>query len=112
AGLSFSKTLSTAMDELVRVTATLGGRGAAGDVLGMLGHSADFMELASTVVIGWAWLELAVRAGGRADDFSSGLVQAAKYWLLTEVPRTTHLAHLCESNESSFIELKDTQLDG
>lgn len=112
AGLSFAKTLSTAMDELVRVTPVLGGRGAAGDVLGMLGHSADFMELASTVVIGWAWLELAVRAAGKADDFSSGLVQAAKYWLLTEVPRTTHLAHLCETNESSFIELKDTQLDG
>lgn len=112
AGLSFAKTLSTAMDELVRVTATLGGRGASGDVLGMLGHSADFMELASTVVVGWAWLELAVRAAGKADDFSTGLVQAAKYWLLTEVPRTTHLAHLCEINESSYLEVKDSQLDG
>ncbi|MER2562324.1 MAG: acyl-CoA dehydrogenase [Myxococcaceae bacterium] len=112
AGLSFAKTLSTAMNELVRVTATLGGRGASGDVLGMLGHSADFMELASTVVVGWAWLELAVRAAGKADDFSTGLVQAAKYWLLTEVPRTTHLAHLCEINESSYLEVKDSQLDG
>ena len=111
-GLSFAKTLSTAMDELVRVTATLGGRGASGDVLGMLGHSADFMELASTVVVGWAWLELAVRAAGKADDFSTGLLQAAKYWLLTEVPRTTHLAHLCEINESSYLEVKDSQLDG
>lgn len=112
AGLSFAKTLSTAMDELVRVTGTLGGRGASGDVLGMLGHSADFMELASTVVVGWAWLELAVRAAGKTDDFSTGLVQAAKYWLLTEVPRTTHLAHLCEINESSYLEVKDSQLDG
>jgi alkylation response protein AidB-like acyl-CoA dehydrogenase len=109
-GMTFGAPLAAGMDDLIRVTGTLATRGASGDVAGMLGHSADFLELASVVAIGWAWLELAASAAGRTDDFSLGLVQAAKYWLSNELPRTAHLALLCESNESSYLEVKDAWL--
>jgi len=109
-GVTFGAPLAAGMDELLRVTGTLGAKGASGDVVGMLGHSADFLELASLVAVGWAWMELAARAAGKTDDFSRGLVQTAKYWLSTELPRTAHLASLCESNESSYLELQDAWL--
>ncbi len=109
-GVGFGAPLAAGMDDLLRVTGTLGAKGASGDVVGMLGHSADFLELASIVAIGWAWMELAARAAGKADDFSQGILQAAKYWLSTELPRTAHLSSLCESNESSYLELKDAWL--
>jgi butyryl-CoA dehydrogenase len=111
-GVAFGDELTRALEHLVRVTTVLGGRGATGDVLGMLGHSADFLELASVVAVGWAWLEVATHAHGRSDDFSKGLTQAAAYWHVTELPRAAHLAALCESAETSFTALEDTWLDG
>ncbi|MCA2981356.1 MAG: acyl-CoA dehydrogenase, partial [Myxococcaceae bacterium] len=112
AGLDFARPLAHAMDALLRVTSTLGARGAAGDLMGMLGHSADYLELASTVVVGWAWVLLATRAARHRDDFSAGLTQAARYWLHTEVPRASHLAHLCEHHEASYLEVTAAQLEG
>jgi butyryl-CoA dehydrogenase len=109
---TFVAPLEQGLEHLLRVTATLGGRGAGGDVMGMLAHSADYLELASTVVVGWAWALMATRAHGRDDDFTRGLTQAARYWLATELPRTAHLAHLCESNEPSYLDVRDAWLDG
>src|SRR5262245_44426292 len=38
------------------LTAALGARGLAGDVAGMMLHSADYLELCSIWVIGWQWI--------------------------------------------------------
>jgi butyryl-CoA dehydrogenase len=97
--------LRPALDQLLSLTATLGGRGAGGDVEGMLGHSADFLELASIIVIGWMWARLAASTKGRDDDFAKGLRAAASYWLTTELPRVPALAKLCESGERSYLDL-------
>ncbi|MDX2011163.1 MAG: acyl-CoA dehydrogenase [Myxococcaceae bacterium] len=105
-GLSWALPLSAAMVALAETTATLGARGASGDVVGMLAHSADFMELAQCVVLGWVHLSMATRVAQRRDDFAQGLLHSARYWLATEVPRATHLAHLCTSAEDSFITVR------
>jgi butyryl-CoA dehydrogenase len=104
AGLSVAP-LRAAVDQLTALTASLGARGMSGDLVGMLGHSADFMELASITVIGWMWCKLAASAG--PDDFGKGIKAAARYWLATEVPRVPHLASLCESAEPSYLELDE-----
>jgi butyryl-CoA dehydrogenase len=101
-------TMRKGLERLLSVTVALGARGAGGDVAGMLAHSADYMELASAVVIGWMWTKLAARAP--TDDFTRGLRAAAQYWLATEVPRVHHLADLCEQNERSFVDLQDAWL--
>lgn len=102
--------LRGAADRMVEVTAALGARGASGDVEGMLGHSSDFLEAMSAVVIGWVWLKLANGVASRDDDFAKGLKAAAQYWLRTEVSRVPALATLCESAERSYLELKDSWL--
>ncbi|MDC3959579.1 acyl-CoA dehydrogenase [Polyangium jinanense] len=91
-----------------QVTLHLGALGAQGDVRGMLLHSADYLDLASTMVIGWTWLRLAATAQkNRADrpqdhDFYEGIASAAQYWIRTELPRVGYLAQLCRSGEDSY----------
>ncbi len=92
-------------EALVALTATLGARGAGGDLEGMLGHSADYLEAASVVVIGWIWARLAAATGRRDDAFAKGLRAAAQYWLATELPRVPALAALCDPGESSYLKL-------
>ncbi|MDP1827468.1 MAG: acyl-CoA dehydrogenase [Archangium sp.] len=99
--------LRTAADQMVELTAALGARGAGGDLEGMLGHSADFMEALSLVVVGWVWTKVVNALGSREDDFAKGLRAAAEYWQRTELPRVPALAKLCESAERSYLDLRD-----
>ena len=106
--------LTAATARVGSVTAELAGRG---DPDAMLAHATDYLELFSIVVVAWQWLELATAAHralagplprGRASRdaaYYRAKLAAAQYWLATEVPRTSHLAHLCRSAESSYSRL-------
>jgi alkylation response protein AidB-like acyl-CoA dehydrogenase len=90
------------------------------DVQARLLHSADYLELFSTLSVGFVWLLQATaaqrglrqlskgtvqRAGGsgRADEaFYRGKLAAAQYWIMTDVPRVEHLARLCRDGEDSY----------
>lgn len=89
---------------LGEITATLSMRGSEGDVLGMLGHSADFLEGMSTLIIGWVWVRLANATGVRDDDFAIGLRAAASYWLNTEVPLAAVVLARCR-DERSYLDV-------
>jgi butyryl-CoA dehydrogenase len=96
------------------VTLHLVGLGQKGDVEGMLRHSAHYLDLASTVVIGWQWLNLATaaRAGATSNarptdaPFYEGIQCAAQYWIRTELPRVGYLSQLCRSGEDSYARMK------
>ena len=102
--------LRIAADQMVELTGALGARGAGGGLEGMLGHSADFLEALSLVVIAWVWTKLANAVGGREDDFAKGLNAAAAYWQHAELSRVPALAKLCESGERSYLDLRDAWL--
>ena len=93
-------------DLIVELTAKLGARGAEGDLEGMLGHSADFMEALSIVVVGWVWTKIVNSLREREDDFAKGLRSAATYWMRTELTRVPSLVTLCESAERSYLDLR------
>ncbi len=93
-------------DQIVELTAALGARGAEGDLEGMLGHSADFLEAFSAVVVGWVWTKMVNSLGARDDDFAKGLRAAADYWMRTELTRVPALVALCQSAERSYLDLK------
>lgn len=105
-----------ASQTLAEVTAALGGRGAEGDVDGMLLHSFDYLEMTWTVVVGWLWLKQAAVAraalneGARDTSFYQGKLQAAQYWVHTELPRVAHLAQLCRDAEDSYRHATPEQL--
>jgi butyryl-CoA dehydrogenase len=98
--------LDEAMNAAGQVTASLGAKGAQGDVEGMLAHSADFLELMSLTVIGWVWAKLALAAYGRTDDFARGLEAARAYWFATELSRVPALAALCVGADRSYLDLR------
>ncbi|MET0339679.1 MAG: acyl-CoA dehydrogenase [Polyangiales bacterium] len=100
--------LAAGLGEVRRLTATLLARDPAARLL----HSVDYLELFSTLVVGFLWLlaaEKAQRGVGRADHdeaFYRGKLSAARYYLLTEVPRIAQLAALCDSGEDSYAVAK------
>ncbi len=99
-------TLRAAVQQLGAAVATLGEKGARGDLEGMLGHSADFLEAMSVVVIGWVWTKVTNACASRDDAFADGLRAAATYWLVTDVPRVSALLDLCTSGERSFLDVR------
>jgi alkylation response protein AidB-like acyl-CoA dehydrogenase len=100
--------LGSALQGLGGLTATLGRRGAAGDVTGMLAHSADYLELFSVLVVAWQWLRLATVATRApvAADFREGIRCTAQYWMHTELPRAEHLIRLCQEGEDSYVRMQ------
>ncbi len=94
------------------LTRELGARGGAGDVEGLLRHSADYLELFSTYAVAWQWL---LQAAGAKEglareagpcDFFEGKLAAAQYWLRTELPKNAALVTLCRENEDSYARMK------
>ncbi|MCB9661802.1 MAG: acyl-CoA dehydrogenase [Sandaracinaceae bacterium] len=89
------------------------GRGMRGDAAGMLSHSADFLDLLGTLVVGWQWLALYVvaqrsTAAGATQHAArdEGLRCTAQYFLTTELPRVALLAALCRSAEDSYVKMR------
>jgi butyryl-CoA dehydrogenase len=99
------------------LTGELAARGLAGAADAMLLHATDYLDLFSTVVIAWQWLELAAIAhealagplprGRAARDagYYRAKLAAAQYWIRTELPRIDHLAALCRDGEDSYAQL-------
>jgi alkylation response protein AidB-like acyl-CoA dehydrogenase len=98
----------SAGEQIATLTLELAGRGLAGDVEGMMRHSADYLELFSTFVIAWQWLHqaAAAREGLAASrdpsSFYEGKLAAAQYWLVSELPKIAPLVATCRANDDSY----------
>ncbi|HSS01411.1 MAG TPA: acyl-CoA dehydrogenase [Kofleriaceae bacterium] len=109
--------LERAVGVIGGLTSELAGRALAGAADAMLLHATDYLDLFSTVVIAWQWLELAAVArealagplprGRAARDagYYRAKLAAAQYWIRTELPRIDHLAALCRDGEDSYAQL-------
>ena len=105
--------VTTALAMVETLTLDLIGKASSGGADAMLLHSADYLELFSILVIAWQQLAMAsaARAMPAATDedaaWISGKMQAATYWLRTEVPRIASLAELCRAGEASYVLIAD-----
>jgi butyryl-CoA dehydrogenase len=95
------------------LTVELARRGQTGEAEFMVRHSADYLDLFSTLVVAWQWLRQATVAAralqaANTDDrnFYEGKLCAAQYWFATELPRIDHLARLCREGEDSYARMK------
>ncbi len=96
--------LEAALVEVGTLTMELGMKGASGDLDGMLGHGVDYLTLFSIVVVAWQHVCLATAAMAEDSAFHRGLVQSARYWAATELPRVALLAERCRADRS-YLEL-------
>ena len=84
------------------------GRRAQADLGATLGHASDFLDLMSTVVVAWQWLQMATSIRRRDSDdptaFERGKLAAAEHFLRSELPRVQVLSRRCLEDDS-YIEL-------
>jgi butyryl-CoA dehydrogenase len=87
---------------------------AQGKVNSSLANSALYLKVFGHTVIGWRWLEQAIRAeeglarGNAADaDFYKGKLQAARYFLTWEVPGCHHELALLEARDDTCLAMQD-----
>ncbi|MCJ8206033.1 acyl-CoA dehydrogenase [Pseudomonas sp. RGM2987] len=87
---------------------------AQGKVNSSLANSALYLKVFGHMVIGWRWLEQAIRAeeglarGNAADsDFYKGKLQAARYFLTWEIPGCHHELALLEARDDTCLEMRD-----
>ena len=108
---TWTQDLSRALSVTGDLTMELAGLGLSGEVEDMMRHSVDYLDLFSTLVVGWQWLLQAPSAkqGLARDpsghDFYQGKLTAAQYWIKTELPRIEQLAALCRSGEDSYARM-------
>jgi len=99
---------------LTSVTQALLGDLMAGKVNQALANSALYLKVFGHAVIGWRWLEQALRAerglaeGNPADaDLYRGKLQAARYFLTWEVPACAHELALLEARDDTCLGMQD-----
>ncbi|PAW55894.1 acyl-CoA dehydrogenase [Pseudomonas moraviensis] len=87
---------------------------AQGKVNSSLANSALYLKVFGHTVIGWRWLEQAIRAeeglakGNAADaDFYLGKLQAARFFLTWEVPGCHHELALLEARDDTCLAMQD-----
>ena len=102
------------MQRLGGVTLALLGDLLAGKVNQGLANSALYLKAFGHAVIGWRWLEQAIRAeeglanGNPADaDFYKGKLQAARYFLTWEVPSCQHELNILEARDDTCLGMHD-----
>ncbi len=100
---------------LTAVTQALLGDLMAGKVNLALANSALYLKVFGHTVIGWRWLEQAIRAeqglaaGNPADtDFYKGKLQAARYFLTWEVPGCRHELNLLDARDDTCLAMNDS----
>ncbi|MGH8354727.1 MAG: acyl-CoA dehydrogenase [Pseudomonas sp.] len=106
--------LEQLLARLCAVTLALLGDLAQGKVNQGLANSALYLKVFGHAVIGWRWLEQALRAeeglttGNPADlDFYKGKLQAARYFLTWEVPSCHHELALLEARDDTCLSMQD-----
>jgi butyryl-CoA dehydrogenase len=106
--------LEQLVSRLQTVTLGLLGDLAQGKVNTTLANSALYLKAFGHAVIGWRWLEQAIRAqqglanGKPSDkDFYQGKLQAARYFLTWEVPSCHHELAILETRDDTCLAMRD-----
>ncbi|MCQ2999677.1 acyl-CoA dehydrogenase [Pseudomonas syringae] len=106
--------LEQLVGRLQAVTLSLLGDLAQGKVNTTLANSALYLKVFGHTVIGWRWLEQAIRAqqglanGSEADkNFYQGKLHAARYFLTWEVPGCHHELAILEARDDLCLAMQD-----
>lgn len=96
-----------------KVTMALLGDMGQGKINQALANSALYLNAFGHMVIGWRWLEQAIRAErGLAENpadkaFYQGKLQAARYFLTWEVPSCHHALSVLENRDPTCLDMQD-----
>jgi len=97
----------SALDRVVRVTATLWRDG---DARTAMANSTAYADALGHIVIAWVWLEQMSTAHGREGSFYDGKRLAGRYFITHELPRVGPMLALLESGDTLLVDLDPTCL--
>ena len=105
--------LEQLLERLLKTTSALLGDLSSGKVNDTLANAALYMKVFGHTVIGWRWLEQAIRAeeglarGNTADEaFYRGKLQAARYFLTWEIPACAHELNLLDARDQTCMAMQ------
>jgi butyryl-CoA dehydrogenase len=94
----FAGALERAISRIVETTAVLHGAGGPRETLS---NASVYLDAFGHAVVAWIWLQQALVAHRRSDDFHLGKLQAARYFFRWELPRIdSQLALLCSLDQT------------
>ena len=106
--------VAAAAQRLSATTIALGKAAASVEPVRALANASAYLDLASRTIVAWLWLQQATVAtkaliAASADDalFYTGKLQAARYWMGWELPRTVQLAELLVRMDAVPFEMQD-----
>ncbi len=106
--------VATAVERLTSTTIAIGAASAGMEPVRALANASAYLDLASRTIVAWLWLDQATAAtqalvGAAGDDvaFYHGKLQAARYWMGWELPRTEALAELLTRMDAVPFEMQD-----
>jgi alkylation response protein AidB-like acyl-CoA dehydrogenase len=77
------------------------------DPVSALANATAYLEAVGHVVVAWIWLQQALVAHGKAEDFYAGKRLAARYFFHYELPKTTAQFDLLDSGDRTTTELDE-----
>ena len=101
---SYAKALEQRFGRLAEVTGKLW---STGDAQLTLANASVYLEAFGHIAIAWIWLEQALAADGKADDFYDGKRSAARFFFLWELPRVDAQLDLLASLDRTTLDMRD-----
>ncbi|MGS0893208.1 acyl-CoA dehydrogenase [Burkholderia stagnalis] len=80
---------------------------AIGDPPTRLANASVYLEAFGHLVVAWLWLDVALVAHGRDDDFHAGKRAAARYFFRWELPKVDAQLDLLASVDTTTLEMRD-----
>lgn len=100
-----AQALAAALRRLGEITRQLW---SAGDAQLTLANASVYLEAFGHIAIAWIWLEQAIAAQGREDDFYEGKRRAAQYFFRWELPTVNAQLDLLASLDRTTLDMRDT----
>jgi len=103
------------INTLMQTTLALGSALQSGKLKEGLANSALYLDMMGKCIIAWLWLDMAEKAisafasseAKEDTDFMAGKIQAARYFILWELPEVEHQAHLLTSFDRTCLDMQD-----
>ncbi|MCG2584699.1 acyl-CoA dehydrogenase [Massilia sp. TS11] len=100
----YAAQLGAVLKRIEKVTAALY---ATGDLNKTLANASVYLEAVGHTVVAWLWLDMALLAVGKEEDFYRGKLQACHYFFRWELPKVHAQLDLLASIDTTTLDMQD-----
>jgi alkylation response protein AidB-like acyl-CoA dehydrogenase len=101
---AYAGALGNALQRAIEVTEALH---AVGDMNKTLANASLYLEAMGHITVAWFWLQQAMLAHAKDDDFYKGKMQACQYFFQWELPKVSQQFDLLASIDTTTLQMQD-----